>query len=360
MNEHEYSIGQAGETRRISKSRSRFDAAGKHFLLVYKTEEGGYSRPIELPLDQALRLAKTYSRTKTVPADSPVEASVAKHILRRALADGLMASTTSNTAAPLSGSTRNSLANDATASGSRRPKNSDGELNATPSSVALREPEFLSHINSTEELSADVLDTLAFILSGIDPELRTDPQTLSANLRLKDLACTPSSRIAVDTLLHADHWYVLAHLHSKPESEFRQLWEEAKTQKKGQQGTDIQRIATKFEKFQLDPAEKQLSDVRNQAIFLSIREYSVDILVRIYQRARRRIHAAHEEPEAKPRTDWLTKLGLRRQTQLEAPTTVEVADNVRDLVREYVAQCVKLGRILRSSVIKAQDLRDSS
>ncbi len=342
------------EKRRISKSRSGFDKEGRAFVIVYKTAEGQYEAPIKLASEQALAIAKTYAVTKSVPNGSPVDASVARHILRQAIARGLIDQTSAKPSKTAFGMPADWSSIDEPSVDQETIEQE--EITDSPPANDIQ-PKYLPAIDNANNVSGalaeETIDILAFVLSGIDPSLRTDAQTLKANLRLKDLASTPSSRVPADLILQEEHRFVLQHLQRLSVSEFRQLWDEAKTPKKGQLGTEIQRIATKFEKSKIDEAGKFLKDPTNKELFQEFRTHAVEILVRALQRARRRIHAFHEQPEAKPtNSNWLVKLKLRRPPPNIQPTTVVVADEVRQLVREYVDDCLKLARILRSEILR--------
>lgn len=321
---------------RVSKSKSYFTEDGQHFVLVYRTDSK-YLKPIRLARADALKIAKRYALRRLGAPDLHVSPKAARYIYTLAKDAGLVKLGAN--------------------SGDLLDTNMDLTVDITPegSDSPVVVPKYFPLMDAGRLIvmpNDDRLDELTFVLSGVSPEQRTDPVVLKSGFRLKDLARMSSGRISPGVLLRQDHYYVLAHLHMVGEATFVEQWETAQKAPTGQSNTDEIKLMQKLEKFTIDPTGKELSNPANKDLFLQTRDNATDILSRYFRRIRRKLETFHEEPDPEEPVSIFAKLGLSRKKVAVVATAALVAPEARELSREYVAQSVKLGRILRSEVLR--------
>jgi len=108
-----------------------------------------------------------------------------------------------------------------------------------------------------------------------------------------------------------------------------------------------------LEKFKIDPLAKSLEASENADFFVDLREISLELLSRIFRRIRRKIETFHEQPLAMPRPQgWLGRLASIGRPAPDPLSSSPVPPEVLSYAKEYLKQSIKIGRILRSEVLK--------
>jgi hypothetical protein len=343
---------------RVSTSKSGF--TDKDFILVFKQEDGTYGSPTKIPREVALSIAKNFASKKEVAARFGISEAVAKFILAKAIRKGLVSRATK----PADEFDLSDIATDSIErpeferSGVESPttaaRSSQVQSAEQPKS-AERPPKYFPMIDPylQPELPAKTIETIAFVLSGVDPEQQRDQRVVQGALNLRQLIQMSIARISPGLLMQEDHWYVLAHLHALDRDAFKMAWEEAQTQATGQANTNVVKVMTKLDKFRIDSAAKCLDDPTNKSFFLEVQDKSVELLSRNFRRIRRKIESVYELPAPPPaKRNWLDSLFKRKAADKTVASPVQA--EVQNLVIEYLNQSIKIGRILRSDVLKQQ------
>lgn len=347
------SSSNRSETK-VSTSKSGF--TDRDFFLVLKSSDGSYSSPKRIPRDVALSIATDFAANREVAAKYSITKSIAQFIYAKALRKGLISKPeTSGEDFDLADIATDSIERNAhelstTASGE------DSTSTAGRNKLDVeRPPKYFPAIDPylTPELEDKTVETIAFVLSGVDPSQLQDPRIEQRKLNLRQLVQMSVARISPGLLMHDDHWYVLAHFHHLTRDEFKLAWEDAQSQATGQANTDVVKVMTKLDKFRIDSAAKCLEDPSNKNFFLEVQDKSVELLSRNFRRIRRKIESVYEQPApAPPKKSWLDKLLKRgvNDPAMASPVQAEVFE----LVKEYLKQAMKIGRILRSDILKKQ------
>ncbi len=332
------------QTRRISRSKSGF--SGSSFVLVFKSLEGDYSQPQKIPRDDAIEIARDFSANADLAKEYNVSASVAQFIRGIAIRRGLLTSASSDSDLSLADLDPNSV----------EFLHSDEKSTEEPAATRRgpdRKPKYFPEIDAylPPVLKVETTEVIAFILSGVDPALREKAASDSAHSTLRYYLHTATSRVSPGLMMQEDHWYILFHLHHMNRDEFKLAWEEGQSQATGQANTDVVKLMSQLDKFRIDASASSLSDVANKKFFLSVQEKSIELLSRIFRRIRRKIETANEQPISEPAPkNWLSALVSRKPKEPVAQSFVQ--PEVIELVNEYLNQGIKLGRILRSDILK--------
>ncbi len=198
------------------------------------------------------------------------------------------------------------------------------------------------------KITDDLLDDLAFVLSGVDPKKRQDITIIASGWGLKDLVLDSKSNYSSGSNLLSDHQYVLVNYHQIDASSFAEKWTLAQERMRGQRAADLVKLVHGLERFEIDPDGNALTDSKNFHQIEIFTSHSMEILARQYRSSRRKISDLNR-PKDKRRTPerhpavWLKRLGLAgNQSRFEVDT------EVRKVTRRYLDLCVKLGRLLRS------------
>ena len=339
---------------KVSTSKSGF--TDRNFVLVLKNRDGSYGSPKKIPRDIALSIATDFAANKEAAAKYSVSKSIAKFILSKALRRGLISQL--NTSADdfdLADIATDSIERSSNELSSPTAGESGTTTTALTKLEIARQPKYFPAIDPylSPELEDKTIEVIAFVLSGVDPGQLQDQRVVQRSLNLRQLAQMSVARISPGLLMHDDHWYVLAHFHHLSRDEFKLAWEEAQSQATGQANTDVVKVMTKLDKFRIDSAAKSLEDPSNKSFFWEVQDKSIELLSRNFRRIRRKIETVYEQPAPLTvRKSWLDK--LLRRTVNDHLTVSPVQTEVSDLVREYLKQAIKIGRILRSDVLKKQ------
>ncbi|MDX1928325.1 MAG: hypothetical protein SFV81_17490 [Pirellulaceae bacterium] len=351
---------------RVSTSKSGF--TDKEFVLVFKQEDGTYSSPTRIPKEVALSIAKDLASKGELAARYGINEAVAKFIMAKAIRKGLVSRATKSVEElDLSDIATDSIERpEFERSEFERPEfdrpDTDSSVTAVRSGqvqsadqpkAVERQPKYFPVIDPylPPELPRDTIETIAFVLSGVDPEQRRDPRVVQGTLNLRQLIQMSIARISPGLLMQEDHWYVLTHLHTLKRDAFKLAWEEAQTQATGQANTNVVKVMTKLDKFRIDSTAKCLDDPTNKSFFLEVQEKSVELLSRNFRRIRRKIESVYEQSAPPPpKKNWLDSLFKRKSA--DKTVTSPVQAEVQSLVIEYLNQSIKIGRILRSDVLK--------
>ena len=339
------------DEQRVSTSKSGF--TDKDFVLVFKNGDGRYSSPRKIPRNIALEIAKDLASNSDAAEKYGINRSVAKFILAKARRKGLISSSDK---AVDKADDNFDLVDIATDSIEKSDAFASAETSAPSASSKIaieRHPKYFPKIDAYAKpnLATETIEVIAFVLSGVDPDQVQDPRIVQRTLTLRQLIQLSAARVSPGLLMQDDHWYVLAHLHSIDRDAFKLAWEEAQSQASGQANTDVVKLMTKLDKFKIDAAANCLDDAANKSFFLDVQDKSIELLSRIFRRIRRKIESVHENPVPEPpKKSWLNSLIRPKAT--DQPHASPIQTEVTNLVTEYLKQSIKIGRILRSDVLK--------
>ncbi len=339
---------------KVSTSKSGF--TDRDFILVLKNLDGGYSSPQKIPRELALSIATNFAENEEAARKYSINKSIAKFILAKALRKGLISKPdTTADDFDLEGIATDSMERNGNELHARTSGEGGPATSERTKPEIERQPKYFPAIDRyfSPELADKVIEVIAFVLSGVDPSQLQDQRVVQRTLSLRQLVQMSVARISPGLLMHDDHWYVLAHFHHLSRDEFKLAWEEAQSQATGQANTDVVKVITKLDKFRIDSAANCMEDPANKSFFLEVQGKSVELLSRNFRRIRRKIESVYELPAPVPvKKSWLDKLLKRSANDQSTVSPVQV--EVIDLVREYLIQAIKIGRILRSDVLKKQ------
>lgn len=341
---------------KVSKSRSGFTADG--FVIVMKTRDGQTTPPKRIAKEVAIEIARRYAAKRTVDPSSDLTVAAVEYLCKKCLEADYLRSEDFRPAP------RKSLLIDPIGPSPATPSPSQdaaiidtqvpiSSLDTQPSRPSIQ-PRYFPAIDVALEpkFTPDMVDDLAFVLSGVHPDQRKDPIVVKSGMALKQLIKVSLARVSAGSLLKNDHWYVLSHLHQLEPAKFYDVWEEAQSQASGQDNTNTVKLLQRLEKFEIDPLLKSLEDGRNLEFFCELRERSVELLARIARRTRRKIETLHGLPDVLPTPSWRDRLPWMRKKPAPPPTAATVLPEVQAIVADYLDLTVKLGRILRSSTLQ--------
>ncbi|TWU04704.1 hypothetical protein [Stieleria varia] len=328
----------------VSKSKSGITRDGTRFVVVYKLQDGGYSEPIKLRIDDAIGIAKRFRDHRKGDRSRSISASAAKYVYKKISEKGLLTdevSANSEDPAPL-------------------PSHDTPDAKSNLKSDSMLAPVYLPYleVNREPQVSDEMVDQLAFLLSGIDPAARNDPKFARSGVTMRDLIQQTEVRVSTSRLLYTDHRYVLIHLRNLDDDAFRAKWNEAKEQPGGQDATDLIKLTRRLEKLDLENASEIAKNSEEAELILQIQSRAVDLLVRRYRRTQRKLDEINRS-DSKPAVDtrsqggWLSRLNFFNKKESEVhnkPVPVDEAAHMA--ARAYLDHCVQLGRVLRTDVAK--------
>ena len=339
---------------RVSTSKSGF--TDKAFVLVFKNDDGKYSLPREIPLDVAISIAKDFASNAETAAKYAISKPVAKFILAKAVRRGLISKPDKSVNdLDLSEIATDSIEHSGIESPHAVAPAKPAPPTRQPKLAIERQPKYFPTIDPylKPDFEIKTIEIIAFVLSGVDPDQLQDQRIVQRTMNLRQLIQMSAARISPSLLMQDDHWYVLAHLHALDRDGFKSAWEDAQTQATGQANTDVVKVMTKLDKFRIDPTAKCLDDPTNKSFFLEVQDKSVELLSRNFRRIRRKIESVYEQSAPAPaKKNWFDRLFKRKLTDQAMASAVQ--SEVSDLVVEYLNQAIKIGRILRSDVLKQQ------
>ncbi|MEO1616269.1 MAG: hypothetical protein AAFV88_10495 [Planctomycetota bacterium] len=211
------------------------------------------------------------------------------------------------------------------------------------------------------QITTDLVDDLAFVLSGVNPSKRVDLEMAASGKTLRELYASPQNRLPASSSLLQDHQYVLVHLHQCPRPEFLKIWNDAKEQLGGQKATDLLKLSRELSKFPLDDSGEVLADPKSYSFLEEVQGSSILLLHRQFRIARKKLDELHTEASEPGKTTnrslgWVRLAKPRKKQQ---PTTVEVDESERKIVNKYLRNVCKLGRLLRCDHL-ARSLKKST
>ena len=305
-------------------------------VIVYKLANGRYSRPITLSKSDAIDVACKFAKESIGDRDRKINLAAANFIYVSLQKLGWLPD----------GEDSICVDDDSTVA----------ELDSSALSAAGPTRKYFPFLAATQEpsLNEDLIGDIAFVLSSVDPAKRIDPAMIRQSMNLAMLTRKPEYRIRVGGTLIDDHWYVLSHLHSLQPAEFRAHWALKKSHMTDHDATDLARISRKLHEFELDATGSVLKDPRNHDLLIGFYEQSVEILIRQYLVARKKLDELHkptsgEKGNTPGRRQWLKSFGRGKQPESQC---IALTDSERDIAARYLTAGVKLGRILRCELIQ--------
>ncbi|MEM9589386.1 MAG: hypothetical protein AAGA03_19045, partial [Planctomycetota bacterium] len=126
--------------------------------------------------------------------------------------------------------------------------------------MSVESPLYFPQLTSTTmpSIDPDSIDTLAYVLAGVDPKVRkANPQR---HRHLHDLAMDPSvPRVGPATSLQRDHQHVLVAAYDFSIRSFDDVWADAKHVSGGQQSTELLKRLKWLKRVELDADGSQLT-----------------------------------------------------------------------------------------------------
>ncbi len=324
------------------------------FVLVLKTADGRYSQPKKIPREDAIAIARDFEGNPELAKKFGVTSNVADFIRVNAIRRGLIDLASSGDQPPSAVTKPKSADVSSSGDSPREAEHLSPEGSGRSLLSECLEPKYFPEIDAYLQpaLVDETIEVIAFILSGVDPamqrEFRSNPST-----NLRHFLHSATARVSPGLLMQDDHRYVLTHLHHLDRSSFKLAWEEGQALATGQANTDVVKLVSLLDRFQITENASSLKDNTNKNFFLAVQEKSIELLSRTFRRIRRKIESVHEQPfEAPPKSNWLNALFKRgaKEPIVQSPVQAEVLV----LTREYLLQAIKIGRILRSEVLVQQ------
>lgn len=215
-------------------------------------------------------------------------------------------------------------------------------------------PKYLPRIGDEKAPSVrdGTIETLAFILSGVDPSERVNPERV--HLSLRQLIADPTvKRIGSSTLLRDDHEAILSPRFDFNEVDFEDVWRDAKDVPTGQGSTELLKLSKQLQRLELDPAGIELRSPKNAETVKLLHTFAHKLLHRIYRTAIRHIEEISKRPMPAVAEPWygslLERVKLRRA---KVSTAVSVDDEIFAEASQYLDGVMKIGRVLRVPVRK--------
>ncbi|MEL6104873.1 MAG: hypothetical protein AAFU85_02500 [Planctomycetota bacterium] len=288
------------------------------FVVVYTLEDGRDTRPVTLDRRDAIDVALRFRAERKGDRELKINAAAAQFILGQIESAGWL---------------EDAASEDET--------DDDG----------LLAPRYLPKIDPSvdPDVDEDRFADLVFVLAGVNPNMRTDPDAINAGSSLYDQFRETASRIPASDTMLKDHWYVISHLHDAGIDEFKKHWDVAKEHLGSHGATDFARLGRLLAEVQLDD-RTMLDDPEHSSVLFEIRNGAVDLLYRQFRTVRRKLDEIHASADAKPKPKRKSLLGrLRKQ---ESETSLFISEEAIKVTRRYLEVVVKLGRILRSDVLQ--------
>jgi hypothetical protein len=213
------------------------------------------------------------------------------------------------------------------------------------------EPKYLPVFVHGEEpiICEETIETLAFILSGIDPAER-HAQTNSRCSFREFVADLSVKRISTSSVMRQDYEYVLSPHFDFNQVDFEDIWLDAKQVPSGQEGTEFLKLFKRIRGLKVNEDFDDLSS-RNQGLKEQVRKCSHRLLHRIHRTAIRQIAESLETPRKPPSRPWSTWLLGRIGLSKSHPVlTLNIDEDIRKCVVRYAEDVIKIGCLLRSRV----------
>ena len=346
---------------RVSRSKSGITRDGR-FALVYRLADGSCRQPLLISKEEAIKVASRYIESGEADPSRRISPEAARYMSKKLQSHGWL-------------NQHSSLAT-ASAESSGVGSGNEDEASHKEFSTAISESNAPLHANPRHNyfpfLDANrapkwdrqMLDVLAFVLSGVDPAKRVDPETANSEVTLSALYREPSARISPTKALMEDHWYVLAHLHPSEFQTFRDLWTDANQRLGGQDATNLIKVSRDLKRFKLSDSGSELLEHENREVITEFCEHAVGLLHRQFRNARRKLDEFHQQALNQPQANRKREFGARGRwwslfsfkskdlSERGSEMVVPVPEEVREIVQRYFEAAIKLGRILRSSVAK--------
>lgn len=196
------------------------------------------------------------------------------------------------------------------------------------------------------------IETVAFILSGVDPSERVNPERF--HLSLRQLIADPMvKRIGSSTLLRDDHKAILSPRFDFSEVEFEDVWRDAKDVPTGQESTEFLKLCKQLQRLELNQAGTELRSPKYAETVKLLHTFAHKLLHRIYRTAIRHIEEISKRPMPAVAEPWygslLERVKLRRA---KVSAVVSVDDEIFAEASQYLDGVIKIGRVLRVPVRK--------
>ncbi len=211
-------------------------------------------------------------------------------------------------------------------------------------------PRYFPELSSgqTPNITNELVETIAFILAGVDPAQRRDSNALRSRMTLRQLVhvrrrkCRPMRHSVVNIAIY---WFICgSYLNRSSMMPGRTL----RVRRKDKTIRTRSSCCSGLKNLNSTTRVSRSLLAVNGELFQQIREKSVDMLVRIVRRARRTITSYHEEVQQPPRQSILQRLGLFRASASSTPLdVVPIEPVVLKSAEEYVLPCNQASRILR-------------
>jgi hypothetical protein len=215
-------------------------------------------------------------------------------------------------------------------------------------------PTFLPHVADERmpKVPEGTVETLAFILGGVDPSERLNPSRVRSNLR--QLIADPNvKRVSSSSLLRDDHQIILAPKFDFAKIDFETVWQDARDVSMGQESTEFLKLVRQLHRLQLDDDVSELRSPKNADTFQAFHASGHKILYRVYRTAVRHFEELSKRSLPAVAEPWygslLSRIRKRRSTEAD---TVGIDDELLAEAQQYLDNAIKIGRLLHVSIRK--------
>ncbi|MCC9604065.1 hypothetical protein LOC67_26220 [Stieleria sp. JC731] len=337
---------------RVSKSRSKVLRDGR-CVIVYRMDEGHYSDPITLSRSEAVQIAKRFRQNASCQPDRNINLAAASYVYDAANKMGWL----ENESVSQSGFKSN-LIDEGSSDGDEHDtvvtrESEDTEQTSPQLASELPTRKYFPFIAASirSSINEDVYGDLAFVLSGVHPAKRVDPQTNRTHVTLSEILEQSSDRISPTQELMRDHHYALSQYHHLDLNHFRSRWSAANDQLGKQDATDLLKLVRKLRKLQLGDEGAAFKDVNLQPVLESIYDHSLELMHYQFRWARRKLEETHATPVRRPAPSTFSTLLQRLQigkAKSKTPEPVRLSDVEREIAHDYLDVAIKLGQIARA------------
>jgi hypothetical protein len=219
---------------------------------------------------------------------------------------------------------------------------------------AYVKPTFLPHVADERmpKVPEGTVETLAFILGGVDPSERLNPSRVRSNLR-QLIADLNVKRVSSSSLLRDDHLMILSPRFDFGEIDFESVWQDAKNVSTGQESTEFLKLVRLLQRLQLDEAGTELRSSKNAETIKLLHAFSHKLLYRVYRTAVRHIEEIAKRPLPSVSEPWYGSLLTRiRERRSKVSPSVSIDEELLAEAQQYLENAIKIGRLLHVTIRK--------
>ncbi|OYP37002.1 hypothetical protein [Rhodopirellula sp. MGV] len=340
------------EPMRVSKSRSKIYRDGR-CVIVYRMDEGHYSEPVTLSRQEAIEVASEFRKNTCALPQRNINLAAANFVFNAVQQLGW-----------LEGTGHDSSAGDLTQATSESDVADEEDTVVTADAESPDDaPQQLTQELPTRKyfpfiaaairpsIDSDRIGDLAFVLSGVAPARRVDPQSKRSDLTISDFVRQANHRISPTQELMRDHHYALSQYHHLDLNGFRARWTSVNEKLGKQEATDLLKLVRKLRKLEIGDDGAAFKDVQLQPLLESIYDKSIELMHHQFRTARRKLEEAHTTVVKKPAPNAIQQFLQRFQrgtAKSSTPKPIELSEIEQQITRDYLDVAIKLGQIVRA------------